>query len=218
VTDAIEFENPDGDEPFCPDDWLTAAETIRLVRDVTLSPSSHITIATRAHAGLLRAHAELLVMDKRRELNTEVPARFWWARGHDALTQNWETGDFETWVGDRLDKVRVQAFGVRFFREDLRRMIPSAFPEAPMPVVASETPRPSGGRSMSPHWPDWVAELVATIHEDGIPEGRGTDGTDQLITRLADGLAKRGKEGPARSTVQPAVHAVLRRMRDGAEN
>ncbi len=73
--------------------------------------------------------------------------------------------------------------------------------------------RRGGGRPMSPLWPEWVAELVAHIHEEGIPKGVANDGAEALITRVADGLAARGLEGPSRSTVQDAVQAVLRRLR-----
>jgi hypothetical protein len=174
VTDA------ERDDPFRPEDWLTAAETIRLVRTETLSPTSHIAIATRAHAGLLRARADLFIVGEERRTDCEVPAKFWWATGHDALTQNWETGDFETWVDRRF---HLRAFGVRFLRDDLRKMIPGAFPANVVHVAASEPPKSAGGRNMSALWPDWIAELVATIHDDGIPGGCGTEGADQLIPR-----------------------------------
>jgi predicted nucleotide-binding protein len=45
----------------------------------------------------------------------------WWAQGEAALTQNWTTGDFETWIDH---KIHLKAFGVMFRRADVQKMIP----------------------------------------------------------------------------------------------
>jgi hypothetical protein len=74
-----------------------------------------------------------------------------------------------------------------------------------------------GGRPMSASWPIWVAELVAVIHEQGVPLGDGVEGVDQLIAKVADQLAECGRDGPSRTTVQATVRSVLLRLR-GAEN
>ena len=51
-----------------------------------------------------------------------MPPQFWWARGGQALKQNWSTGDFET----RIDKeVYYKAYGVTFLRSDIKSMVPS---------------------------------------------------------------------------------------------
>lgn len=205
-------ETDSASEPFRPEDWISAAETIRRVRAATISFTAHIAIAKRAHAGLLRARAELLVInDTQRHRDVDVAPRFWWAEGHEALEQNWEVGDFETWIDQ---KIKFQVFGVRFHRDDLRLMTPTAFSEEPAPASIA---RESGGRPMSALWPGWVAELAAVLHEEGVPPGAAASGADELIGRIADRLAARGMEGPTRSTVQETVKAVLRRMRE-AEN
>jgi hypothetical protein len=77
--------------------------------------------------------------------------------------------------------------------------------------------RHTGGRPMSSLWPTWVAELAALIHEEGIPSGTGSAGTDELIGKIADRLAERALEGPTRTTVQEAAKAVLRRLRDAGK-
>ncbi len=197
---------PDVTDEYRPADWLTASETIRRIRTATLSPTANLAICTRAHAGLIRARAELMLLASDSRENYDVPKQFWWAEGHEALTQNWETGDFETWIDKRF---HMKAFGITFHRDDIRRMVPSAFSE----TMASELPRNTGGRSMSQHWPEWVAELVAQVHEVGIPEGAGTKGSDALIDAIATRLAGRGLDAPSRSTVQDTVNAVLRRIR-----
>lgn len=83
---------------------------------------------------------------------------------------------------------------------------------APASSPVAEPMRPLG-RRLSELWPDWVAELVRTIHDDGAPAGIGSQGQEELIKRVADALAARGIECPARTTVQSTVQAVLDRLR-----
>ena len=52
--------------------------------------------------------------------SSEIPKAFWWACGHEALDQDWNTGDFSTYIDRRL---RWQAFGVEFDRIDIAAML-----------------------------------------------------------------------------------------------
>jgi hypothetical protein len=197
-------------ETFRTEDWISAAEAIARIRTATRSPAAHIHLAKRAHAGLLRTHAALMIFgDARRHENCDVPTGFWWAEGEAALDQNWDLGDFETWL-DR--EVRIRAFGVRFHREDVELMAPTSA----MPGDSRVKPAPqkeAGGRPMSALWPEWVAELAALIHDEGLPDGAGSAGVDELISRVSDRLANRSLESPARATVQQTAKAVLHRLR-----
>ncbi len=76
-------------------------------------------LSIRAHAGLVQARAFLLIAGEKSLGVAEVPAKFWWAEGHDALQQNWLAGDFGTWI----DGEHWQAFGVTFALEGLLDMI-----------------------------------------------------------------------------------------------
>jgi hypothetical protein len=149
----------------------------------------------------------MITNQTQRHRDVEVHAGFWWADGGTELIQNWEVGDFETWFHG---KVRCQTFGVRFLRADIARMIPRAkFPGAGAPAATRET----AGRPMSALWPDWVAELVAYIHEEGIPEGVGSAGADELVNTIGNRLAERELEAPGRTTLLTTAKAVLRRLR-----
>lgn len=201
-----EAKAPKAIDNFHPEDWITAQETLRRVTNATLSRTANIAICTRAHAGLIRARADLLTLGGERRESEPIHEEFWWAEGHEALEQNWDTGDFETWIDKRF---HMKAFGVRFHREDVRRMAPDGF--EPVPILP-ET-KNTGGRTMSRHWPEWVAEVVAYFFEDGTPAGAGTRGADALIDAIESRLQARGKEAPSRSTVQETVNAVPRRMR-----
>jgi hypothetical protein len=167
---------------------------------------SEIAIATRAYAGLLRSNAALLIYKEERLKDQNVPHTFWWAKGYEALTQNWELGDFETWIDKRI---HIQAFGVRFLRADLDLML-APVSQATKPAAAAE----AVGRPMSALWPEWVAELVMLIHDEGIPE---SPKVEDLMKRVADRLADRNLEAPSRTTAQETVRAVLRRLK-GAGN
>jgi hypothetical protein len=85
------------------------------------------TICTRAQAGLIKARAARYICDGRSTDNVDVPREFWWAEGGDALTQDWATGDFETWKDD----IRLQAFSVTFRRSDIEK-------SRPAPVVTND--------------------------------------------------------------------------------
>lgn len=76
-------------------------------------------------------------------------------------------------------------------------------------AVAQPTPL----RALNAKWADWIAEFVSQVHDHGFPAGIGSQGQEELIQRVADGLAKRGIVGPARSTVQSIVQATLDRVR-----
>ena len=104
--------------PKLPVNWISAIEALARMDLVTHDP--HIAIATRAHAGLIRTRAKLLVRTNYRVSPNgtteahfiELDKEFWWAKGHAALNQNWRLGDFTTSI--KRDTVHLQAFGVEF--------------------------------------------------------------------------------------------------------
>jgi hypothetical protein len=85
--------------------------------------------------------------------------------------------------------------------------------EAVEPTVSEKRRQRAGGRRMSNLWPDWVAELVLHLHNNGFPDGDGAAGQDALIAAVEEQLIQRGREAPSRSTVQDTVRAVLVRYR-----
>lgn len=108
--------------------WITASAAVAL-----LEPHGghgvRYAICKRAHAGLLISRANLLIVGAQRHENMIMPQSFWWAEGHEALNQNWMTGDFDTLI-ER--KTHAQAFGVQFDFAGLREMLP---PEAAATVA-----------------------------------------------------------------------------------
>jgi hypothetical protein len=168
-----------------------------------------------AGEGHIRTWAESLKIGVTRWGGGAVPERFW-QQFQFSSPYNWAEGRFRALIDGQLD---VELTGVWFSRADVEGYFPKMFaerPEAPkMPkLMKSAKMKSVGGRKPSEAWPDWVAELVARIHEAGIPEGHGATGADRLIKEVADRLEQKGLEAPSRTTVQATVNAVLRRMRD----
>jgi hypothetical protein len=114
----------DGEE-----EWIRARAALELLD----GPSAARTICKRANAGLIKARAERFIRDGEASDDVDVPTEFWWAEGGQALIQNWETGDFETWW---RQAIHLQAFGVRFRRSDIEKLRPDS-PAAALSDVSS---------------------------------------------------------------------------------
>jgi Predicted nucleotide-binding protein containing TIR-like domain len=142
------------------EEWITAANAVALLGMDRYSGSR--TICRRAHAGLIKARAERFIRDEQSADNVDVPAELWWAEGEAALYQNWETGDFETWI-DHV--IHLRAFGVTFQRSDIERTKPT--------LVAVGTPSPAStptgkkvfiGHGHSPMWHELKDLLRDRLH------------------------------------------------------
>jgi hypothetical protein len=154
--------------------------------------------------------------------NEAVPDWFWeHCIDHpEHAILNWHSGRFAGRGIVDGDEYKAVISGVEFEVAaivdiegvELRRKVHQEPTGQTAAVAAAETAMV--GRRPSERWRPWIAELVAHIHEHGIPEGIGSQGQEELISAVADALASRGEEGLGRSTVQPVVQAVLDRLRD----
>jgi hypothetical protein len=106
------------------EEWISAATAVALLGMEQLLATR--TICKRAHAGLIKARAERFIRDGRPADDVDVPVELWWAEGGAALDQNWTTGDFDTWIDQRI---HLQAFGVTFRRSDIKRPKPAPLVE-----------------------------------------------------------------------------------------
>lgn len=94
--------------------WIEAAQALEICGD-------RISLCTRLHAGLIAARARSITIEGQTAHGATVPASFWWAKGHEALEQDWASGDFSTWI-DR--EKQVFAFGVTFALSAVLEMMP----------------------------------------------------------------------------------------------
>ncbi|HKZ03699.1 MAG TPA: hypothetical protein VJ180_15760, partial [Pyrinomonadaceae bacterium] len=105
------------------DEWVRAAEALAMLKPILTNYSARIRICKRAHGGLIRARAEQFHVDQRISHNHDIPKEFWWAKGHQALEQDWVAGDFSTWINH---SIHLKAFGVTFARADIEKLLPPA--------------------------------------------------------------------------------------------
>lgn len=105
-----------------PIEWITAATALRYLSHQQFTYNEQRSICERAHSGLIDARAETLIWNGEEHKLRRIPKEFWWAEGHEALNQNWETGDFSTWIDQ---KVEVKAFGVSFDFLAITDLIPA---------------------------------------------------------------------------------------------
>ena len=95
--------------------WIDAASALEL-------GGNSFALCSRLHQGLLTARARLLSIGSKQAEHALIPKQFWWATGHEAMDQNWELGDFSTWI-DRRE--HWQAFGVSFALDGILDMLPA---------------------------------------------------------------------------------------------
>ncbi|HEV7601608.1 MAG TPA: hypothetical protein VGO49_15315 [Bradyrhizobium sp.] len=103
------------------DEWVRAAAAVAMLKPILGERSAQFRICQRAHGGLIRACAEQFHAGQRISHNYDVPKEFWWAEGHQALEQDWLSGDFSTWIDH---KILLKAFGVTFARADIQKLLP----------------------------------------------------------------------------------------------
>jgi hypothetical protein len=157
--------------------------------------------------------------DETEDTNVAVPQWFWEECLDSGVTVlNWRTGRFAgTGIVDD-DEHKVILSGVEFQvgaiveLEGMEARRAHTLPPSDSTGTGDDVIE-KRGRKLSEGWRTWVAELVAHVHDQGLPEGVGSQGQEELIKAVADALATRGEETLGRSTVQPVVQAVLDRLR-----
>lgn len=188
-------------------------------------------ILRRARTGLLASRCSRIWWRTRdrygasdqEDTNVAVPDWFWEECLDDPdVVLDWISGEF---VGRGIvddDECKVRVSGVEFeiagivalevfereqSGQDGNAKEHAASESDPPATVANPT------RKLNELWLPWVAELVAYVHEDGIPPGVGSQGQQKIIKDVDDRLAKAGLPTLGRTTVQPVVQAVLDRIR-----
>ncbi len=117
------------------DEWIRAAEAIAMLRPILTEYSARLRICERAHGGMIRARAEQFHHGERVFHDYDIPKEFWWAEGHQPLTQDWDGGDISTWIERK--SVQLKAFGVTFARADIQKILPP--PNGPKAEVVAHT-------------------------------------------------------------------------------
>jgi hypothetical protein len=175
------------------EEWISAAAAAQLLTPVFKGRySAQMRICARAHAGLVRARAEHFKLDKRSENDFDIPKAFWWSEGHEALKQNWEAGDLDTWIEEK----HLRAFGVKFLRTDIEKLIPKP-PPVIEPTAMNAAP---GGRPRADWWEDLWVEMCRQIYDGGELNQAKTQADVERV--MLDFLAK-SNVSPAETTIRP---------------
>ena len=59
---------------------------------------SKYSLCERLRDGLVASRAEIFIRHDQSAGATLLPKEFWWAGGHEALEQDWDAGQFSTWI------------------------------------------------------------------------------------------------------------------------
>ena len=102
-------------------EWLRAPQALEYVSAGSIDAAT-MRICERAHSGLIVAKADVIYWQGQEERGRLIPKNFWWAEGHEALEQDWQAGDFSTWIDS---KIEVKAFGVSFDFLTLSELVPA---------------------------------------------------------------------------------------------
>jgi predicted nucleotide-binding protein len=107
-------------------EWISAATASALLARSLGTFKARQAIAKRAADSLIRSRAQRFIRESpamrttETQDNVELPAQFWWARGEPALVQDWDTGDFDTWIANIH---HWRAFNVHFLKSDIEALL-----------------------------------------------------------------------------------------------
>ena len=96
--------------------WLNNGSMLRPRWNWAVTASLYAAVSTKA----CLPRARLLSIGNKQAEHALIPKKFWWATGHEAMDQDWEVGDFSTWI-DRRE--HWQAFGVSFALNGVLEML-----------------------------------------------------------------------------------------------
>lgn len=214
------------------DDWRRCADVFGIARAHYAATRHGVretqnALVGRLATGTMRARARIILLEG--ELGNsslgasateeEVPAKFWAAiREHTKMFPSpsasyrgdWEAGDFElcsltTKQGDP-GHFGGHVQNVRFHMAEIPFLEAAQNP-------ATESGKSRGGRPTASWWGAFAEELAVYVHDQGVPSGSGTVGQSEIIEEICKRMAARGLEEPSRTSVQPVVNNVLRRVR-----
>lgn len=103
-------------------EWIKARLALDYVSEGVSDFTAQRRICERAHSGHIAAKADRIVWGEQEERDRIIGKSFWWAEGNEALEQDWEAGDFTTWIDQ---KIEVKAFNVSFDFKALSDLVPA---------------------------------------------------------------------------------------------
>lgn len=189
------------------EEWISAIEAFKLVATAIGRYRAPRAICSRAHDGLIEARAARLMVGDRRHDNADVPEKFWWACGEAALEQNWEVGDFETWIDNRI---HLRAYGVSFSRRGIEALAAPAIASRDAPSGPSANP---GGRPRADWWDDLWVEICRQLYAGDLQPKKQSD----IESAMIDWAVKHG-HNPSESTIRARARKLRAAFKREDEN
>jgi hypothetical protein len=196
--------------------WMSAKAALSYISGHMSPSAASRAICARAHAGILRARATRFTKFAVGVVDFDIPKHFWWAKGEAALKQNWVTGDFKTWI-DR--KIPLEAYGVKFMREDILAMVGSdaaAVPAEEQPSVdqgsvldGATIATSRAGRRPDERWEDVLIDIAAQLYLGDLKPMKQAD----LENAMLDCAAKL-KFFPSESSAKLRARKMWRRLEE----
>lgn len=181
-------------------------------------------IALRLINGLIRSRATTQricikgrygeEIETREVLGEQIPHWFWaGCLRSDYGTSDWVSGVFSGVCNRDKSEQEITVYGVELSVSDISGIPHAIAPGSQFPKAGGSQKSTAAGRNLSERWPNWIAELAHYIHHEGVPPGSGVSGQDDMIGAIETRMIERSLKAPGRTTVQPAVRAVLLRLR-----
>lgn len=154
------------------ENWLAPSEALRLLKPLGSPIVTADAVLGRLGAGLIRSRAETRVAYKygsQFEVVSQIDLEpgLWFSSNKNAGSSFWQTSDTPFSIMVSKTEVIYQAFGIRFWKPDVLRMLPSPAltvpSDAPQPT-AVEHVVPKGGRPPKPHWEPLLIEMARQLY------------------------------------------------------
>ena len=189
------------------EEWVSAAEALKRAQAVMSLYAAPRAICSRAKAGLIKTKAKKLLWGKESLDDMEIPPDFWWAEGEAALEQNWSSGDFDTWIDQRI---HVQAYGVVFSEAGVEALVgPARSARSKVPVAAANT----GGRPPASWWDDLWIEMCRQIWVGDLKP----DKQSEIESAMKEWTDSQGHD-PADSTIRARARKLWAALNQPDEN
>lgn len=198
--------------------WFHAEEALRRARPLVFEDEWAAIDELRllAAAGVVRTRAAAIRRQGEEQPSWSEPGpldpAFWMTLIQDQApadnVEDWQAGRFRC---RPRDGDLVEASGVEFCVEDIRRWMPGFAPE----MASQQEDRSAAtrrGRRPANWWPAFAEELAIYLHDQGPPPGEGSEGSEQVIEAVLARLSDRDITAN-RTSIQPVVVAALRRLR-----
>ncbi len=194
------------------EEWIAASEAVQLLKPMfDTTYEAQMTICKRAYSGMVRARAQRFLMDGRKRDDFEIPKEFWWAKGHQALNQNWTAGDFDTWIDNGSH--HLEAFGVSFLRADIDRMIPASPSMAQAPAAEAAARAVHSGRKPADWWEDCLLDVAFQHFRGDLKPKTQAD----VVRAMQAWITEHGCEA-ADSTVKLRARKLWEKIKREADN